>query len=327
VTGPVLRYPGAKWTVSRWIVSHFPTFEIYVEPFFGSGAVFFSLPHLPQYALLNDKSKRVVNLFEMLRTRGTELCALLELTPWARDEYESAYIESDDPLEDARRFLVRCWQAYGTRLNGRTGWRNGGGADKKNGSLWGRLPGRLMAVVERLRAAEIENGEALDVIIRFAGKPECLIYADPPYLLSTRSGAMYEHEMRDADHLALLDALDRHTGPVALSGYPHPLYEERLAHWRRLSHKSVTQSGAIRTEILWLNPKAVERKPCLFDERNDWGSTCVNPLKRVNMMTGQQRKCNYKGDDSYINRFCAPKNPCGPEGPREPLSGAWEARG
>lgn len=33
----VLRYPGAKWVLSKWICDNLPPHEIYLEPFFGSG--------------------------------------------------------------------------------------------------------------------------------------------------------------------------------------------------------------------------------------------------------------------------------------------------
>jgi hypothetical protein len=126
---PLLKYPGAKWQRSQWIVRQLPAFRTYVEPFFGSGAIFFSLPSCPEYVVLNDMSKSIVNLFEMVRTRGPELAAQIELTPWSRDEYYASYEITGDSMEDARRFLVRCWQAFGTRLNHRTGWRNRGSAD------------------------------------------------------------------------------------------------------------------------------------------------------------------------------------------------------
>lgn len=37
-----LRYPGAKWSIASEIVSHFGRHYHYVEPYFGSGAVFFT---------------------------------------------------------------------------------------------------------------------------------------------------------------------------------------------------------------------------------------------------------------------------------------------
>lgn len=37
---PILKYPGAKWKISDWIIQNLPPHESYLEPFFGSGAVF-----------------------------------------------------------------------------------------------------------------------------------------------------------------------------------------------------------------------------------------------------------------------------------------------
>lgn len=254
---PLIRYPGAKWLKAPWIIEHLPPFRTYVEPFFGSGGVFFSLESAPEYAVLNDKSKSVVNLFEMIRTRGPELCAAIELTPWSRDEYNQSFSQTGDPLEDARRFLVRCWQAHGTRLNGKTGWRNRGSADGgMTYTLWNQVPERIAAVINRLKYAEIENRDALEIIERYSDDEDAMIYADPPYVLKTRSGALYEHEMNDSEHLSLLDALEKHQGPVVLSGYAHPLYDKRLSHWQRVTSPSLAENGRVRTEVLWLNAKA-----------------------------------------------------------------------
>lgn len=39
---PVLKYPGSKWRIAGEIVARIPEHHTYLEPFFGSGAVFFS---------------------------------------------------------------------------------------------------------------------------------------------------------------------------------------------------------------------------------------------------------------------------------------------
>ena len=38
----VLKYPGAKNRIADWICGYIPPHEVYLEPYFGSGAVFFN---------------------------------------------------------------------------------------------------------------------------------------------------------------------------------------------------------------------------------------------------------------------------------------------
>lgn len=259
---PILKYPGAKWNCAEWIISHFPAHAHYVEPYFGSGAVFFNKPPA-KHEVINDLSGDVVNLFRVIRERGEELAALIEMTPWAREEYEQSYEATDDPLERARRFVVRCWQGHGgANIVGKSAWRHQGrdANDKKQlpAQKWLYMPNKIRALVERLRGVEVENRPAVDVIARH-NTPGILIYADPPYPQGERRPRMYQHEMTDADHATLLDALDAHPGPVVLSGYACPLYDDRLAHWARRTKEVQAEKGNKRTEVLWLNRVCVER--------------------------------------------------------------------
>lgn len=260
---PVLRYPGAKWRLAPWIISHFPRHATYVEPFFGSGAVFFS-KRAVRNEYVNDLNGDLVNFFRMLRERPTELAALVELTPWAREEYELAFEPAADPLERARRLAVRQWQSVGGRDNGRyaAGWKHNGSKGHGTGSngvtdVWRALPARLLAVADRLKDVQIECRPALEVILKLSA-PDVLLYVDPPYLGSTRDWQVhYRAEMLGTeDHLPLLEALDEHPGLVVLSGYPSELYDERLAHWTRVSRQAQTEAGQTRTEVLWINPRA-----------------------------------------------------------------------
>ena len=257
----VLKYPGAKWVLAEWIASHFPDTNHYVEPYFGSGAVLLSRAPAP-HEVVNDLAGDVVNLFRTIRDQGAELAAAVEMTPWAREEYQAWGNDdsTDDPVERARRFLVRCWQAHGARIGNRSGWKHSGTSLTCPVRLWQQLPVRILAVVERLRSVEIECLPALTIIGRYS-TPDTLIYADPPYMWAARSDRIkgrksYLHEMTDADHAALLDALEAHPGPVVLSGYHCRLYDTRLAHWHVVERQAQAEKAKSRTEVLWLNEQA-----------------------------------------------------------------------
>ena len=62
--------------------------------------------------------------------------------------------------------------------------------------------------------------QALDLLHSYDG-PELLIYADPPYVRSTRTlnGDQYAYEMTDADHVAMLQAMAASHSMILLSGY------------------------------------------------------------------------------------------------------------
>lgn len=252
---PVLKYPGSKWRLAEWIISFMPPHTTYLEPFFGSGAVFFNKAP-SKVETINDIDGNVVNLFRVIREQPEELAALIEMTPWARDEYYASYEKTGDSLEDARRFLVRCWQARSASTCGKTGWCNDvqGLSYTTYTKRWSRLlPERIMQSAIRLKNAYIENTHYLELIKLHKN---ALVYADPPYLLNTRASKMYAYEMTDADHIELLEALDAHPGPVLLSGYACELYDTRLKHWRRETIKAQAEKGQIREEVLWINPLA-----------------------------------------------------------------------
>lgn len=273
---PALRYLGGKWKLAPWIVGHFPPHDLYVEPFGGGASVLLRKPR-SRAEIYNDLDGDLVNLFRVLRDQtgpghAAALIQAVQLTPFAREEFEQAYVPTSDPVERARRLVVRSFMGHGSNacnVNRSTGFRTG---LTRRGPTpahdWANFPPALAAVASRVRSSgvTIENRPALEVIRRFDG-PDVLFYADPPYVHGTRSsktvrGELYNaygHELTDADHVELLDALLSCSGMVVLSGYGHPLYEDRLGSWRRVERSAFDDKAQERTEVLWINPRAAER--------------------------------------------------------------------
>lgn len=87
----------------------------------------------------------------------------------------------------------------------------------------------------------------------FATAGEVLIYADPPYLLETRTGSQrYRFEYDVNDHVRLLECLRELPARVMLSGYPSPFYDSALPGWHARNFQVMTRGG-VRTERLWMN--------------------------------------------------------------------------
>lgn len=260
ITRPVLRYPGGKYKLAKWVIQHFPAHTFYVEPFGGAASVLMQKAR-SQGEVLNDLNGDVVNVFRVLRDPGLaqELERLLTLTPFAYEEYKRAYDPCDDPVERARRTIFRSFASIGSDGVSR---KNSGFRGLKNyessvtaAAEWARYPQAISAFTARLRFVLIEQRPALHLLDLY-DRPDTLFYVDPPYVMSSRStsSVMYQHEMSDAEHVELAEVLRKVDGMVVLSGYGSELYDELYAGWRKLTRSATAQNGKARVECLWLSP-------------------------------------------------------------------------
>lgn len=272
VKRPVIRYHGGKFRMAAWVMAHFPPHRIYTEAFGGAAGVL--IQKTRAYSeIYNDLDGDVVNLFEVIRDPElrARLVHDLVMTPYARAEFERAWKPADDPVERARRLVIRAMMGFGSAgaTKGSTGFRIDTKREYETAQhTWSMYPANLAAVGERLAGVLIENRPAIEVILGH-DTPETLHYVDPPYLHETRcrvngkgSARGYRHEMDTDDHLTLLDALRGGVeGMVVLSGYASDLYDQTLPGWEKRTTKARISGGrgtATREEVVWLNPACFE---------------------------------------------------------------------
>lgn len=266
---PVLRYHGGKWTLAPWLLTFFPKHRTYVEPYGGGASVLIRKPR--SYAeVYNDLDDEIVHLFRVLRdpAHALALYEQLRLTPFARLEYVESFAVSDDPIEQARRTIIRSFMGFGSNsLNRRikSGFRsNSHRSHTTPAHDWARWPAHIATFTDRLAGVIIENRDALDLIPRH-DSADTLHYVDPPYPHSTRSakqhhggGQGYQHEMTDDEHRALAGVLHSVRGMVVLSGYACELYDAELYRdWERHERRHLADGARARTEVVWLNPACV----------------------------------------------------------------------
>ena len=257
----VMKYPGSKNSIAQWIISHFPhdyQSMTYLEPFFGSGSVFFRKER-SAIETINDLDNEISNLFLQIRDNSDELMSLLTNTPWSRDDYVLAFEKSENPVEQARRFLIRAWFSIGAAYRDKSSIRIN--IKKPTGGheyFHQKLPDTLRETSKRLKSeaghyVHIENRDALQLLPKY-DRENVLIYLDPPYVYETRNNKkIYNYEMTDEKHIQLLEIISGLKADVLISGYDNELYRRYLKDWNKDTATSTDEAGNNRTECLWFN--------------------------------------------------------------------------
>lgn len=263
---PPLKWHGGKHYLAPWIVEHMPKHTHYVEPFFGGGAVLLARDPEGVSEVVNDLDGQLTTFWSVLRDPELfeRFRRMVEATPFSERLWKEAHqrvTERCDSVELAFWFFVHCRQSLSGRRKdfasiSRTRTRRG---MNEQASAWLTAVEGLPQVHARLKRVTVLNRPALDVI-RSQDGPGTLFYLDPPYLGSTRTSAdaYGAYEMSEAEHVELLELLQRIRGKVILSGYPSELYDDLLAGWHRHDRELPNNAAGGKTkrrmvECLWCN--------------------------------------------------------------------------
>lgn len=279
--GP-LTFPGGKGMLVNKLLPLIPPHRIYVEVFGGGAHLLFAKKPAP-VEIYNDIDSDLVNFFRVLRDpqKSAELCRLLELTPYSREEhdYACAILQKSEGLSDIERayfFFVCTQQSFAGYYNDAWSYRvteTSRGMASGVSRWWARIES-LPEFANRLLTVQIEHDDFRKIIPRY-DTPETLFYCDPPYVPEARrTRDIYSHEMTLEDHEDLVSLLLECKGMVILSGYRHSVYEPlERAGWQRYDFQvSCHLAGSVRgssllgagskrksvprVESVWLNPQA-----------------------------------------------------------------------
>ncbi len=72
---PIIKWPGGKSREIDKIEPLIPSYDRYVEPFFGGGALFFHLS--PKTSVINDISKSLIQYYKLIKAQDKQLYELL----------------------------------------------------------------------------------------------------------------------------------------------------------------------------------------------------------------------------------------------------------
>lgn len=284
-------YFGGKASLSETLCRLLPLHETYVEVFGGAASLLLSKLPSP-IEIYNDLDSALVNFFRVLRdpARSRKLKKLLELTPYAREEYDECRVgwkQCSDEVEAARQWFVVARSSFSARAAASSGWKFTTKPDNNPARSFHNAVDGLPAFTQRLREVQIEHKDFRELIPLYDG-PNTLLYCDPPYVPEARTPVRaYAHEMTSEDHQRLLEMLCAAKSMVILSGYRSDRYDAMLdrAGWQRIECRVACHAagrtrasglqgkGAVldqpafrRTECIWRNPACVAaaRQQSLF---------------------------------------------------------------
>ena len=210
VLTPFLKWAGGK----RWLIQHhaniFPKkFIRYIEPFLGSGAVYFFLS--PKEAILTDVNAELINAYRVVRNRRRLLEDLLQShhskhsTPYY---YAVRDLVPSDAVGRAARLIYlnrTCWNGL-YRVNQRGQFNVPIGT--KNSVLL--ESDNFLELSKRLRTAQIRVAD-FEESVDLAQKGDFL-FVDPPYTVKHNNNGFLKYNDKIfswADQIRLAEALGR----------------------------------------------------------------------------------------------------------------------
>lgn len=146
------------------------------------------------------------------------------LTWYSKSEFFLAKRLQGNPVERARRMMVRQRQSYGANGEGWAFSAHDVCSDIATSiKRWRTGFDRIAPAIKRLSSVQIECRPWAEIMLRIDHK-EALFYLDPPYMPETRVKGKYAHEMSRQAHEQLVAMVLDPKGMVVLSGYDNAVY-------------------------------------------------------------------------------------------------------
>lgn len=246
----ILTRQGNKRRIAPLIIPHFPAHDIYIEPFFGAGGLFFSKPKV-QYNLMNDLDDEVCNLFLQIKNSPDDLKYAISIMPVHETlfSYWRKLKKEHDPVYKAVRFLFLSnfsYLAAGDTFS-----------VKPNSNTKALILQRFDVIHSMISDVIFTNSDfrflfnkiSLDAKV----KARAFVYADPPYIKTKARYAGFS--VRDTQDLIEI-LLDKNVR-FAVSEFESKELDDliRLYRLRKIEIAERRNLNNRRTEILIVNYK------------------------------------------------------------------------
>lgn len=244
-------YFGGKQRKVKHILPYFPMHNIYIEPFFGGGALFFA-KELAKINVINDIKKDVVNFLNILKDKDKFDLLIHKLTYTAYSV--ESIIEAKKILNDYNVNSVDfAWAFFVMQQMAFVGMHNTTLAcyvgDNRAKVFFNKV-NDLHFYINKLHNTYILNKDAIDVINQYNEK-SAFVYCDPPYINTADSSYLHYSEKQ---YIKLLETLKQFKGKFLLSGYDNEFANKYFNYKTTfITDKNVGGSNTKQIECLWSN--------------------------------------------------------------------------
>jgi DNA adenine methylase len=239
-----ISYYGGKQKLVSTLLQIIPSHTMYVEPFLGGAALFFS-KQPSEIEVLNDTNKELINFYRVVQNDFVSLEKEIRITLHSRDLHRKASVIYNHP--DMFGEVKRAWavwvlssQSFSADLT------NAWGYDKTRNTTTKKISNKRDGFTEeyaiRLQNVQIESADAL-YIIGSRDTQATFFYCDPPYY-NSNCGHYDGYSIDDFE--ALLKLLSTIKGKFLLSSYPSDLLKRYTkAHsWQMRSLEQIVSVNA-----------------------------------------------------------------------------------
>jgi len=183
---PIFCRIGTKRYSAKEIIKYFPAHETYVEPFVGSGAVFFRKDKVKN-EVINDLDKTLIAAYNLLKSVNESQFERFKSLKTLKQKQAFVNSTPRDRAEKLYQFILKSCNTFSN---------TGKGKLYKNTNHFTKIK-NIEKYKSRLRGTKILNQDYKMVLKKY-DSPTTLFYLDPPY---EKSKGLYEDDYIDYEEL------------------------------------------------------------------------------------------------------------------------------
>ena len=225
-----ITYYGGKQRLASKIISLIPEHNLYAEPFFGGGAVFFQKAP-SSVEVINDTNAELINFYRVVKHNFKALKKEINASLHSRNLHRQASVIYNNPdmfykIKRAWAVWIMAGQGFSDQLDAT--WRYDVQKSKIPKIVARKVVDFSKGYAERLQNVQVECTDA-SRIIRSRDRKDSFFYCDPPYH-NANQGHYDGYTIEDFENL--LKTLSQLKGKFLLSSYPSPLLTKYIKKYK-----------------------------------------------------------------------------------------------